>query len=114
MSAKLIQTNGPPEKYPWGDPDTFSEYDIKHLTAAGVEKCVYWYITGSYEGSGHALLYREGAWHHKDLGHCSCYGPLDDLDFNHPILSLSEWIELSTPEFRVKVQPLIDAIQIEK
>lgn len=115
MSVKLIQTNPPPTKtYSWGDPEPFSEYDVKDLTAARVEKCVYWYTTGSYEGSGRALLYRGGAWYHKSLAHCSCYGPLEDLDFSHPILSLSAWLEQSTPEFRAEVQPLIDAIQNEK
>lgn len=111
---KLIQTKVPNRKYNWGDAQKLSEWDIKTLTDARVEKCVYWYVSGDYEGNGEALLYHEGAWHYKSLAHNSCYGPFDDLDFRMPIQSLSAWLEQSTPEFRVNVQPLVDALQNEK
>lgn len=111
---KLIQVTAPELKYAWGDSEAFHEWEIKQLTGLNVEKCVYWYVSGSYEGSGNALLYRDGAWYHKDLGHNSCYGPLDDIDFRQPIQSFTAWLEQATPEFRAEVQPLVDALQNEK
>lgn len=110
----LIQTKVPDIQYNWGDAEKLQDWDIKTLTDARVEKCVYWYVSGSYEGNGEALMYREGSWHYKHLGHCSCYGPFDDLDFSKPIQSLSAWLEQSTPDFRVSVQPLVEALQNEK
>jgi len=111
---KIIQTPTPPSKYSWGDPTPFDQYDLREFDGRAIDKIVYWYARGGYEGSGHLLVYLKGAWHHKDLSHCSCYGPLDDLDFSKPISSLSAWLEQATPEFRAEVQPLIDAIQNDK
>lgn len=47
-------------------------YDIKEF--------VYWYWTRGYEGSGCAIfLDKNNEWHIIDLGHCSCFGPVEDL-----------------------------------
>jgi hypothetical protein len=47
----------------------------------GFEDCVwvvYWYEGGSYDGSGEAIYLKEdGQLYSENLGHCSCYGPLD-------------------------------------
>jgi hypothetical protein len=40
----------------------------------------YWYGTAPYEGVGHIILLDDaGRWYHHDMGHCSCFGPLDKL-----------------------------------
>ena len=46
---------------------------------SGAEWCVYWYETGSYDGSGTAYAGNsDGEYWMTTLGHCSCYGPCDD------------------------------------
>jgi hypothetical protein len=66
--------------YTGGDwePQDFDSYDIAKLAELGVDAAVYWYSHGCYEGSGELLMRINGAWHHRDCGHCSCYGPLGD------------------------------------
>lgn len=43
------------------------------------EWVVHWYEDGGYDGSGDAvgLNKEDGLLYIKNLGHCSCYGPLD-------------------------------------
>lgn len=60
-------------------PDAFSEYDWKEggipLNAKWI---VYYYESGSYEGEGE-LVYKVGrSLFRTNLGHCSCYGPMDN------------------------------------
>jgi hypothetical protein len=60
------------------------EIDFKYyedtLKLIRAKKVVYWYQSGSYDGSGTAVIVDEdNNYHEIDLGHCSCYGPLDDL-----------------------------------
>lgn len=38
----------------------------------------YLYQSGSYEGSGEALIY-DGEWWQVGLGHCSCYSAEDNI-----------------------------------
>lgn len=67
-------------------PDELSEYDLKELPqlerqcSYKVEEFVYWYEIHPYSGDGCAV-YRDSNqdWHVIGLGHCSCYGPLEDL-----------------------------------
>jgi hypothetical protein len=41
---------------------------------------VYWYQDGGYDGRG-TLVWKQGdKYETTNLGHCSCYGPLDSLD----------------------------------
>lgn len=114
MSLKVIQIEFPKIRYSSEyDAAKFDEYDLRAFRP-DTEKLVYYYGTGSYCGSGQALYYWHGNWYHADLGHCSCYGPTENVDYTNPISSLSAWLEQSTPEFHAEVQPLIDAIQNEK
>lgn len=47
-------------------------YDIK--------KFIYWYATRPCRGYGVAVfLDKNDKWHIIDLGHCSCFGPVEDL-----------------------------------
>lgn len=44
----------------------------------GVKWIVYWYESGSYDGSGSAYCkFETGEYGFLGLGHCSCYGPFD-------------------------------------
>lgn len=67
--------------------DKLSECDIKRLQGHNQKKSgkpidvfVYNYKDQGYEGSGFAL-WREGKkFGYMNLSHCSCNGPLDDLN----------------------------------
>jgi hypothetical protein len=46
--------------------------------AGNFKKAVYKYETGSYEGSGQLIVKTiDNKFWVQELGHCSCYGPLD-------------------------------------
>lgn len=62
-------------------PDDLDDYELKAVREDGrFEWFIYWYESGSWEGSGYALAYNkeDGLLHHKSLSHCSCYGPMED------------------------------------
>lgn len=53
------------------------KYELDELTT-DITFVVYWYEQGSYDGSGMLFgRYDNGDIAFKDLGHCSCYGPMD-------------------------------------
>lgn len=56
-------------------PDELGEWDLKEFPEA--EYLVYYYESGSYDGSGTALAKTDGKFYSYNLGHCSCYGPLE-------------------------------------
>ena len=56
------------------------ESELKQIEAMGVEEFRYYYGQGSYEGNGQAVFMKGGLWYQADLGHCSCYGPVDRID----------------------------------
>jgi len=64
-----------PEKYDTND-DVWEGYFDK-LEGYDVW---YWYQTGSYDGQGGMVLRKDGKWYFHDLGHCSCYGPMEELE----------------------------------
>jgi hypothetical protein len=39
---------------------------------------VYYYEQGDYDGNGEAVALKNGVLYVQNLGHCSCYGPMDD------------------------------------
>jgi hypothetical protein len=61
-------------------PENFADYEINELKKSNVTHIWYWYTTGSYEGAGRAvILLKNGKWKLLNLGHCSCYGPLEHM-----------------------------------
>jgi len=48
-------------------------------------KSIIWdYECGGYEGWGDMIIEdTAGRWYYYSLGHCSCYGPLDNLIYLH-------------------------------
>lgn len=84
------------------------------------EWCVYWYEDGGYDGSGEAvaLCKEDGLLYVKNLGHCSCYGPMDGgLDSGDKITRenfLSEKDDIisydARKEIKEKVRELIPVV----
>nr|DAK24192.1 MAG TPA: hypothetical protein [Caudoviricetes sp.] len=74
--------------------DSLDEYDLKYLDKEAYEYLIYNYEVGDYEGDGAAVLKdNNGKFTLIDLGHCSCYGPLEECN-PKCIYSLDEVIKL--------------------
>ena len=59
--------------------DSLDEYDLKYLDKEAYEYLIYNYEAGYYDGSGAAVFKdNDGKFVLIDLGHCSCYGPLEE------------------------------------
>ena len=58
--------------------DELGEYDLGEVRH--FDWIAYTYESGSYDGSGHAILKDGDKYYHHDLGHCSCYGPMEYFD----------------------------------
>ena len=59
--------------------DSLGEYDLEYLDKEAYEYLIYNYEVGCYDGSGAAVLKdNNGKFMLIDLGHCSCYGPLEE------------------------------------
>lgn len=67
------------KEYSWGELSEFTGDEIDLIVATGAEAAFYWYVAGSYEGSGQLLILKDGKWYIHDCGHCSCYGPTSDI-----------------------------------
>lgn len=61
-------------------PDVLSEYDLENV--GDVDWILYWYEYERYEGKGYLIAKRGNKFSLESLGHCSCYGPCDDVAMN--------------------------------
>lgn len=108
-----------PGSYSCGE---YSKYSLfKDLAQSGisdyVKYFVFWYSVGSYCGAGQALMGDGSEWWIKDMGHCSCYGPLEKInewDANGDVTSrkfssLDELLKNGSKEWQAEVKPLVDA-----
>lgn len=82
---KLYDLNYIPDGLNYGgyDISELSDYEVQKLIDFGVERAWYWYAQGSYEGSGQILMLKDGLYYLHDMGHCSCYGPVEDLELKN-------------------------------
>ena len=103
-----------PKVYDWRNSQecealTFDSYNL-------VESCLpdavfYWYVSGSYEGSGALIAVMNGKWCSKDLDHCSCYGPLDGFargEDKYTYESLNELLAQGTEDWQKEYAPLVE------
>lgn len=59
--------------------DSISKYDLEKLDEESYEYFIYNYRDFGYDGDGAAVLKdKNGKFILIDLGHCSCYGPLEE------------------------------------
>ena len=59
--------------------EELSEYDLEYLDEEVYEYFIYNYVDCGYDGSGAAVLKdNNGKFILIDLGHCSCFGPLEE------------------------------------
>ncbi len=105
-----------PKVYDWRDSEECCELFTNKWDMEKVEKCTpdaifYWYVSGSYEGSGQLIATKENKWYCKGLSHCSCYGPIDDfadniLDYTYN--SLDELLVKGSEDWLKEIRPLVD------
>lgn len=80
------------------DFEALSDYDIELLEPLGSYVLSYYYATAPYEGYGAGIIIYKDGYNTVGLGHCSCYGPTEDIIRNlvTPWASLKElWEGLS-------------------
>lgn len=99
----------PPElDYRYGDIRELDDWDTEKLEALGLDEVWYWYAYGGWEGSGQILMRKGSEYDVHHAGHCSCYGPTEDVVFNGRE-SLDELVEsLSGEYYEKEVAPLIE------
>lgn len=88
----------------WSDNDL--EYRLK-----GVDFMLYYYNDDCYAGWGECILHKNGKWYIHGLSHCSCYGPLEDIDWDDGIKDLVDINGKITGTYLKEVLPLIDWIK---
>ena len=88
----------------------FNKWDLEHVPTK-VQSMWYWYGYGCYEGSGHIIAVDEdGLWHHHDCSHCSCYGPLERIDFSIDGKPLIEMYESFSSGLLAELQPITEEL----
>lgn len=92
---------------------TLSDSEIKTLNKlSSIQEGWYWYGAGYYCGAGHLLMRdAEGLWYHHDMGHCSCYGPIDEIKPVGEGRTLDDLIGSCTVALLKELDPLIKSIK---
>ena len=107
---KLIKVTMPANQGDYEDANLES-YDLDNVSHAKL--VAYWYGTASYEGSGYAIIQHEdGKWDQAYLGHCSCYGPLENYSRSSGVYNtLSELVATFSDELKRDTLAIVEAIR---
>ena len=93
------------------EPQDVHSWDIERLASKGIVECWYWYATGGYEGTGYLLGRTEdGSIVSMYLGHCSCYGPVEDSDASY-FSDIASFEQSATAEMLAANAPLLAAMK---
>jgi hypothetical protein len=84
--------------------DKLDEYCYKAIMerCPEVKEIWYWYQDDCYDGRGTMILNMGNEYYYHDMGHCSCYGPIDyihefnEIDENQWSFLLKDAKELTT------------------
>jgi len=91
-----------------------SDYSFEHIKDYNFVECWYYYGSGDCCGAGNFIAQdKEGKYYLTDLGHCSCYGPLnsDGRDFR-VFDTLDDMIKACSKEYYSKeIKYLINKIR---
>ena len=106
---KVYRIKKIPEIYsPYFESAEFDEYDLSELEKLGADVVFYWYAKGYYEGSGQILFLLDGKWYLHDAGHCSCFGPTDNINLREYYNNLEELLKHCSDEYKEQILPLIE------
>ncbi len=92
--------------------DELNEWDFKDVNAQAdqFEWVVYEYTNYGYEGSGEAVgLGKDGKLHCKNLGHCSCYGPMDGWPHDVEVMTIEQFFKIKENVLDYDVKDAIKA-----
>jgi len=103
----FIQVPVPTGNY--GEPEELGDYNQEDILKHNVDAVYYWYCAADYEGSGVALILRGGKWAVECLGHCSGYGPTDQLELDVWYESLDDIPQSGTSAWYDDVSPCVEA-----
>ena len=63
--------------------DTLDEYELEKLYLKADDVVIYKYEQGAYDGNGIIVVkHGNGSVQYANLGHCSCYGPTDQVTWS--------------------------------
>jgi len=85
--------------------------DIGDIEKVGATVGAYWYRRAPYEGSGYAVFLVGERWHLHDLGHCSCYGPMEHLELKEGFATLDDLLASCSIELRGEIDPLVELMK---
>jgi len=80
---KINNLKSYPENYSYryGELTDLYESDLICLNQYHLDEIWYFYASGSYEGNGMILMKKGELYDVYNMGHCSCYGPLENVNF---------------------------------
>lgn len=87
------------------DHSYLDEYDKRDLEGKNITCVVYWYGQGCYEGSGEMLFKVGDLWGYHNMGHCSCYGPVEQLEISK-LKTLEELYDSFSEELKQRTSEL--------
>ena len=79
---KISRLEELPKGFDYLDSEPFSQSEFDYIKTFGIDEIWYWYGSGSYEGAGQILMRKGKLYDLHNCGHCSCYGPTQDVAFN--------------------------------
>lgn len=111
--AKLFRLDEVPEGFHYNYGTTSEAYNLQQrVDELEVEAAFYWYISGSYEGTGEVIMLKDKAWYLCSLSHCSCYGPTEHVNLDGAAYhNFEELLSACTNEYKKLVNPLIQLIK---
>ena len=95
-----------------GDYEDFGSSEVGDIEEAKIDKVVYYYLRGNYEGLGKAILKKGDEYFTASLGHCSCYGPTEDIEgeLHDGSESIEGLFDGFSESHKQEFQPLVDYI----
>ncbi len=100
-------------------PDRFDESDFDNILRDHEYKwIVVYYLHYGPEGEGELLaLGMDGVLTFKALGHCSCFGPLDDWDYQCEKITIEEFLRpkdsIHDLSFRKELEEKVRSLLVE-
>lgn len=98
------------------DSGELSKSELSGVEELGAEYFVYNYQTGDYEGHGWAVWkLPDGKFGYTDLGHCSCYGPVEDLkSIPYTLDEIKLFAEKNYGEYASPVIEIVELVEGEQ
>jgi len=110
---KIHNVNKMPDSYKDGEYElsTLDKKDFIGKFPKKVTDVYYWYATGDYCGAGQVLARTvDNLWYHHDCGHCSCYGPTEEMSFSDEGRSLKDIVNCSADQLK-QLKPILDQMK---